>query len=113
MAFSVWVFPVPGPPEMMDTGLVSAFRTASAGELKCDFLFVDEFSMVDIDLCSKLFDAINDCGRIVIVGDYNQLPSVGPVSHRIRLFRSQPDAAGLLILGKKPVNIVRCVNLGF
>jgi len=52
--------------------------TICGGELKCDFLFVDEFSMVDIDLCSKLFDAINDCGRIVIVGDYNQLPSVGP-----------------------------------
>lgn len=53
-------------------------ETIRGGELKCDFLFVDEFSMVDIDLCSKLFDAINDCGRIVIVGDYNQLPSVGP-----------------------------------
>ena len=53
-------------------------EAVKGGELKCDFLFVDEFSMVDIDLCSKLFDAINDCGRIVIVGDYNQLPSVGP-----------------------------------
>lgn len=53
-------------------------ETIHGGELKCDFLFVDEFSMVDVDLCSKLFDAINDCGRIVIVGDYNQLPSVGP-----------------------------------
>lgn len=48
------------------------------GELVCDFMFIDEFSMVDIQLCAKLFDAVNSCGRIVIVGDYNQLPSVGP-----------------------------------
>ena len=52
--------------------------TIKGGELECDFLFVDEFSMVDVELCSKLFDAINDSGRLVIVGDYNQLPSVGP-----------------------------------
>lgn len=48
------------------------------GELSCDFLFVDEFSMVDVQLCAKLFDAMNTCGRIILVGDYNQLPSVGP-----------------------------------
>lgn len=48
------------------------------GDLVCDFMFVDEFSMVDINLCADLFDAVNTCGRIIIVGDYNQLPSVGP-----------------------------------
>ena len=48
------------------------------GELDCDFIFVDEFSMVDIDLCAKFFNAVSPCGRVVMVGDYNQLPSVGP-----------------------------------
>lgn len=48
------------------------------GELVCDFMFVDEFSMADINLCAKLFDALSPNGRIVLVGDYNQLPSVGP-----------------------------------
>lgn len=48
------------------------------GELKCDYMFVDEFSMVDVNLCAKLLDAITPTGRIVLVGDYHQLPSVGP-----------------------------------
>jgi len=48
------------------------------GELTCDYMFVDEFSMVDIHLCAKLLDAISPSGRVVLVGDYQQLPSVGP-----------------------------------
>lgn len=53
-------------------------QMVKGGDLVCDFMFVDEFSMVDINLCADLFDAVNTCGRIIIVGDYNQLPSVGP-----------------------------------
>ena len=49
-----------------------------SGELSCDFLFVDEFSMADINICAKLFQAIDKGGRVVLVGDYDQLPSVGP-----------------------------------
>ena len=48
------------------------------GELICDVLFVDEFSMCDIHLCAKLLCAVCPTARIIIVGDYNQLPSVGP-----------------------------------
>ncbi len=48
------------------------------GEMLCDFLFVDEFSMVDIHLCSMLFDAVSPTARIIMIGDSNQLPSVGP-----------------------------------
>ena len=47
-------------------------------ELICDFLIVDEFSMVDCSLCALLFRAITSSARIVIVGDHEQLPSVGP-----------------------------------
>lgn len=45
--------------------------------LPCDVLIVDECSMVDIVLFSQLVTATKDGCRIVLVGDYNQLPSVG------------------------------------
>lgn len=49
-----------------------------AEELQCDILIADEFSMVDAYLCSRLFIAAASHTRIIMVGDYNQLPSVGP-----------------------------------
>lgn len=48
------------------------------GELMCDFLIVDEFSMVDVQLCENLFRCVCTHARIIIVGDDDQLPSVGP-----------------------------------
>lgn len=58
---------------------LAPFKTPKkAGDLACDYIFVDEFSMVDVHLCAKLLDAVNSCGRVVLVGDYHQLPSVGP-----------------------------------
>lgn len=48
------------------------------GALLCDFLIVDEFSMADINVTARLFDAVTPGARVIIVGDYNQLPSVGP-----------------------------------
>ncbi|WP_373892895.1 SF1B family DNA helicase RecD2 [Virgibacillus natechei] len=42
------------------------------------FLIVDEFSMVDIWLANNLFKAIPDDMQVLIVGDEDQLPSVGP-----------------------------------
>lgn len=48
------------------------------GELCCDFLIVDEFSMVDIQLFERLFRCVSPGARVILVGDDNQLPSVGP-----------------------------------
>jgi len=42
------------------------------------FIIVDEVSMIDINLLSSLFKGLTDNIKIVLVGDYNQLPSVGP-----------------------------------
>lgn len=42
------------------------------------FLIVDEFSMVDIWLANHLFKAIPDHMQVLLVGDEDQLPSVGP-----------------------------------
>lgn len=47
-------------------------------ELVCDILIADEFSMCDITLCSWLMKCLDTGARLVIVGDHEQLPSVGP-----------------------------------
>lgn len=46
--------------------------------LDCDVLIIDEASMIDIMLMNNLLKAINYGTRIIIVGDVDQLPSVGP-----------------------------------
>ena len=48
--------------------------------LKCDLLIVDEVSMLDLSLASRLFSAISPETSVVLVGDKDQLPSVGPGS---------------------------------
>ena len=56
----------------------------AAKEDKVEFdnatIIVDEFSMVDVFLANVLFDSINLGCRVILVGDVNQLPSVGPGS---------------------------------
>ena len=48
-------------------------------KLKCDILVVDEVSMLDISLARKLFAAVDhNETHLVLVGDPDQLPSVGP-----------------------------------
>ncbi|MCM8529865.1 MAG: AAA family ATPase, partial [Lentisphaeraceae bacterium] len=47
-------------------------------QLKCDLLIVDEVSMLDISLAYRLFSAIPTDATVVLVGDKDQLPSVGP-----------------------------------
>ena len=42
-------------------------------------LIIDEASMVDIMLMNSLLKAVSVGTRIIIVGDVDQLPSVGPV----------------------------------
>ena len=45
--------------------------------LNLDFLIVDEFSMVDIFLFNSLLKALSKKTRILLVGDFDQLPSIG------------------------------------
>lgn len=47
-------------------------------ELEADFVIIDESSMIDIYVFYKLLASITSDTRIIFVGDYNQLPSVGP-----------------------------------
>lgn len=45
--------------------------------LETDFIIIDEFSMVDIFLAKSLFEKVPTETRVLIIGDYDQLPSVG------------------------------------
>ncbi len=46
--------------------------------LEADLLVIDEASMLDAPLAAHLLRALQDAARLVIVGDVDQLPSVGP-----------------------------------
>ena len=46
--------------------------------LTCDLLIIDEASMCDIVLITKLLNAVSDHCRVVLIGDKNQLPPIGP-----------------------------------
>jgi exodeoxyribonuclease V alpha subunit len=43
-----------------------------------DALVIDEASMIDVELAAALLDAVPSAARLVLVGDSDQLPSVGP-----------------------------------
>lgn len=47
-------------------------------ELSANLILVDEVSMLDIYLAGKLFESVNSKCQIVLIGDADQLPSVGP-----------------------------------
>ena len=54
------------------------FKRGSDYQLDCDLLIVDEASMVDVMLMQALLKALPDDAALLIVGDIDQLPSVGP-----------------------------------
>lgn len=55
-----------------------AFARNPRSPLDAKAVVVDEASMVDIELARSLLGALPDDGRLVLVGDVDQLPSVGP-----------------------------------
>src|SRR6266566_9363406 len=54
------------------------FKRGEDNPLDCDLLVVDEASMVDVMLMQALLKAVSDKAALLIVGDIDQLPSVGP-----------------------------------
>ena len=54
------------------------FKRGYDNRLKLDALIVDEASMIDVVLMNALLRALPDHARVVLVGDIDQLPSVGP-----------------------------------
>ncbi|MCC8168687.1 MAG: ATP-dependent RecD-like DNA helicase [Clostridiales bacterium] len=58
----------------------AGFERNEYNPLETDVIIIDEMSMVDINLMYSLLKAISAGTRLVLVGDVNQLPSVGPGS---------------------------------
>ncbi|MBC2399467.1 ATP-dependent RecD-like DNA helicase [Clostridium tetanomorphum] len=56
----------------------TVFSKTEETPLECDVIIVDEASMIDIMLMNNLLKAISLGTRLIIVGDVDQLPSVGP-----------------------------------
>jgi exodeoxyribonuclease V alpha subunit len=54
------------------------FQVSESRTLPCDLLIIDEASMVDILLLHHLLKAVPRGATLILVGDANQLPSVGP-----------------------------------
>lgn len=60
-------------------GNVSArFERNETNPIETDVIIIDEMSMVDINLINSLLKAVLPGTRLILVGDVNQLPSVGP-----------------------------------
>jgi exodeoxyribonuclease V alpha subunit len=56
----------------------NGFKRDAERPLDCDAVIVDESSMVDIHMADALLQAVAPGTRLVLVGDVDQLPSVGP-----------------------------------
>ena len=58
--------------------MTGGFKRDASNPLACDLLVVDEASMVDVPLMRALVSAVPDPAALLLVGDVDQLPSVGP-----------------------------------
>ena len=59
-------------------GLSMFFERNEDNPLEADVIIVDEMSMVDISIMNSLLKAVSIGTKLILVGDVNQLPSVGP-----------------------------------
>ena len=92
----------------------NTFGKDENNKLECQFIIIDEFSMVDTHLFAQLFRALPMNCRILLIGDENQLESVGPgkvfedlidsklieVTHLEKIFR-QANGSGIVSLAKE------------
>jgi len=71
----------------MDFGS-GGFKRGKDNPLGCDLIIIDEASMIDTQLLFHLLRAIPRSARVLLVGDVDQLPSVGPGTVLRDLIRS-------------------------
>jgi exodeoxyribonuclease V alpha subunit len=100
------------------------FKRGLDNPLECDLLVVDETSMVDVPLMASLVKALPDKAALVLVGDVDQLPSVGPgqvladvigsgavpVARLTEIFRQAAESQ--IVTNAHRVNTGRMPNLG-
>jgi exodeoxyribonuclease V alpha subunit len=65
------------------------FLRNAANPIEADFIVVDECSMVDIQLMHAFLEAVPPMSRLLLVGDVDQLPSVGPGNVLLDILSSQ------------------------
>lgn len=63
---------------LSDEDITAKFEKNEDNPLEADVIIIDEMSMVDIALMNSLLKAVMIGTRLILVGDVNQLPSVGP-----------------------------------
>lgn len=63
---------------LSEDGANAAFERNEDNPLEADVIIIDEMSMVDIFLMNSLLKAVSIGTRLILVGDADQLPSVGP-----------------------------------
>lgn len=64
----------------VDDNDIDMFYELPVTPIETDVVIVDEASMIDCMLMNNLFKALNSSTKVIMVGDVNQLPSVGPGS---------------------------------
>lgn len=64
----------------VDDNDIDMFYELPVTPIDTDVVIVDESSMIDCMLMNNLFKALNSSTKVIMVGDVNQLPSVGPGS---------------------------------
>ena len=57
---------------------LNSFKIDEYNKDKSKLIIIDEVSMIDISLIDNLLKGLNDNIKLILVGDFNQLPSVGP-----------------------------------
>ncbi len=97
-------------------GLSQMFGRNEDNQLDTDVVIVDELSMVDIQLMRGLLDALRPNTRLIMVGDYDQLPSVGagnvlrdligsgciPTAHLTEIFRQAQES--MIVMNAHAIN---------
>ena len=73
----------------LDENKKASFERNEENPLEADVIIIDEMSMVDIFLFQALLKAVSVGTRLILVGDVNQLPSVGPGQVLRDLIKSQ------------------------
>lgn len=89
-------------PQMTPDGF--RFTKNVGNPLEADLVIIDEVSMIDVSLMASVIEAIPEGCRLLLVGDHNQIPSVGPgavLRDLLAVAPKYPDAIHVL------TNIVR------
>lgn len=105
----------------------SVFSKGAEEQLEADAIILDEVSMMDIVLMQHFLDAVPKGCRVILVGDVDQLPAVGPGSVLKDILRSEAipsirltnvfrqEEAGTIVLNAHAINagrLPRCLPQG-